>query len=197
MYKGFLIIFILLAFVFGVSYYTTFVQPYQSNQSTTQEAKTTSSEQFCGREFVSEDYQKELDMQKKYATILNCDGTYKSELNWNAYSPSGEETYNNTVGISRGNFKSFAGSWEIVTENIPDYITRQINEYENFAPNHMPKGQTIIIKYSSNKGRSGYAYIYKSSDKGEIILTPVPSALETSSSYEEDDLQMYFGKLPN
>ena len=154
-----------------------------------------SKEIICGKEFKSEDYQKELDMQKKYITVLNCDGSYKSELDWNAYSKSSEEVYNNTIGTSQGNFESFSGSWEIITENIPDYLSRQITEYENFEPNHMPKNETTIIKYTSNKGRSGFAYIYKSNDKNEIILTPVPSALEASSSYEDDDLHMYFGRI--
>lgn len=152
---------------------------------------------FCGKEFTSGDYQKELDMQKKYLTVLNCDGTYKSELNWNAYSPSGEETYNNTVGTSRGNFENFSGTWEIATDSIPEYLKRQIAEYEDFEPNHMPKNQTTIIRYRSSKGRYGYAYIYTSNDKNETILTPVPSALEASSSYDDVDLQMYFGRIQN
>lgn len=154
-----------------------------------------SSESFCGKEFVSEDYQKEMDMLKKYTTTLNCDGTYTSQLNWNAYSPSGEETYNNTVGISNGNFKNFSGNWEIVTQNIPDYIKSQVSEYEDFEFNHMPKNQTIIIKYQSNTGKKGFAYIYKSNDKNEIILTPIPSESESISSYGEDDLHMYFGRI--
>ena len=58
----------------------------------------------------------------------------------------------------------------------------------------MPKGETTVIKYHSNGGRTGYAYIYISSDKNEIILTPVPSALEATSHYEDDDLHMYFGR---
>lgn len=155
------------------------------------------SSQFCGKTFNSEDYQREMDMQKKYVTILNCDGSYTSELNWNAYSPSGEEVYNNTVGTSRGQFKNFSGSWEIATANIPEHIARQIAEYEDFEPNHMPKGQTTIIKYRSNEGRSGYAYIYTSNDKDETILTPVPSAMEVSTSYDDDDLDMYFGRFQN
>ncbi|MGQ2985372.1 MAG: hypothetical protein ACT6R6_11810 [Flavobacterium sp.] len=152
---------------------------------------------FCGKEFTSADYKKEMDMRKEYLTILNCNGTYTSELNWKASSSEGEEIYNNTVGFSKGNFKSFAGSWEIVTDSIPSYLARQIAEYEDFEPNHMPKGQTTVIRFHSKGGRSGYAYIYVSNDKNETILTPVPSALQATSNYEEDDLHMYFGRFQN
>lgn len=173
--------------------------PDGTRKSSTQSSEINSendlTDKLCGKEFKSEDYQKELDMQKKYSTTLNCDGTYKSELNWNAYAKSSEEIYNTTVGTSSGNFKSFEGTWQIVKSDIPDYITRQITEYEDFESNHMQKNKTIIIKYSSNKGRNGYAYIYKSTDKNEIILTPIPSESESTSNYGEDDLEMYFGRI--
>ena len=86
-----------------------------------------SPELFCGKQFTSKDYQEEMDMQRNYLTILKCDGTYTSELNWKANSEESERIYNDNVGFAKGNFKSYAGTWKSLP--IAYQPTLQVNYY--------------------------------------------------------------------
>jgi hypothetical protein len=160
--------------------------------------KKNSKEAFCGKEFKSSSYIKEIDMNEDFVTILNCDGTYTSKQDWGT-SKSNEETYNNTVGHSSGSFYNFSGTWEIVESesNLPYEVVDNIKDYKGI--------EYTLIRYNSNKGKTRYALIFDYNDLAKLKDVPSSSNSLTLSvvalsedcyeykTYRNEDLHMFGG----
>ena len=152
-------------------------------------------DELCNKSFVDHSSIKSIGMEIKTRTTFNCDGTFKSGQDWNAQE-NAKEAYENTGISTSGQFeKDLTGTWEIITGNLPDDVSRYLRKYG--YGKYIDEGRTTIIKYKSSNGISGYCQIYEMDISSKPIMLDVIFMDQISEQDYENDgvLGMWDGKL--
>jgi len=167
---------------------------FGSGSDTKAETKEYSKEFFCGKKFKSTHNISNIDMEVNRVTIFNTDGTYSSKEDWGTSSRN-EDNYRNATGQSSGNLNEFSGTWQVLDNaTLPSEIDDYLKNYEGHIGKFYNEKKFTVMKYNSNKGKSGYLLV--SIIQSDVFLKPIVTpSTAVENGYDEAELQIFSGFL--